>query len=77
MRYPCRCCQYLTLTDKPPSTFAICPVCWWEDDFPYNLDFVGASRVSLREARANMQKFGACEHRFIAKARPPTPEETP
>lgn len=30
--YPCPCCGYLTITDEPPGTFEICPVCNWEDD---------------------------------------------
>ena len=32
MRYACPCCGFLTLDEAPPGTFAICPVCFWEDD---------------------------------------------
>ena len=29
---PCPCCGYLVF-DEPPGSYAICPVCGWEDDF--------------------------------------------
>lgn len=32
IRYACPCCDFLTLEEPPVGTFAICPVCWWEDD---------------------------------------------
>ena len=30
--YHCPCCGYRTLSEQPPGTFEICPVCYWEDD---------------------------------------------
>ncbi|HEU4451489.1 MAG TPA: CPCC family cysteine-rich protein [Longimicrobium sp.] len=29
--YPCPCCGYLVF-DEPPGSYALCPVCDWEDD---------------------------------------------
>ncbi len=48
----------MTLTEEPPGTFEVCPVCGWEDDDAQarDPDFAGgANRVSLREARANFE----------------------
>src|SRR5436853_4534948 len=30
---PCVCCGFPTLTEPPPRTFKVCPVCFWEDDY--------------------------------------------
>jgi hypothetical protein len=68
-RYPCPCCDYLTLDEPPTGTFAICPICNWEDDALQYEDpdlAGGANHISLRDAR------GSVEPR-----RPPYPEETP
>jgi Cysteine-rich CPCC len=79
-RFACPCCDHLTLTDPPTGTFAICPVCRWEDD---NVQFVdvdlagGANKVSLRQARANFQLVGASEPGRRERGRPPCPEEVP
>jgi hypothetical protein len=68
-RYPCPCCDFLTLDDPPTGTFQLCPICRWEDD---NVQYKdpdyegGANGVSLLEAREN-----------ITWVRPPYPEETP
>ncbi len=32
MRYTCPCCGYKTLPQEPPGTYALCPICDWEDD---------------------------------------------
>lgn len=32
MNYTCPCCGYLTLDEKPPGTYDICSICFWEDD---------------------------------------------
>jgi hypothetical protein len=55
-------------------------VCRWEDDRadarPQGIDAPsGPNRVSLREARANFEAFGACTERDSAHARPPRPHE--
>jgi cysteine-rich CPCC protein len=80
LRYACPCCDLLTLTDPPTGTFAICPVCRWEDDnVQYeDLDTLsGANAVSLRQARANFQRYGVSDPRRRERARPPRPEERP
>jgi hypothetical protein len=79
-RYPCQCCGFLTLGERSPGTFAICPVCWWEDDDIQgrDADYVGgANAVSLRVARQNFHRYGASEDRFRCHGRQPTPEEVP
>jgi hypothetical protein len=79
-RYACPCCDFLTLTEPPTGTFAICPVCRWEDD---NIQFEdldkegGANAVSLRQARQNFRQHGISDARRRQRARPPRPEETP
>jgi hypothetical protein len=58
-RYPCPCCDDLTLQEPPPGTFAICRVCGWEDDRVQFRDpdyRGGANRVSLREARETFRQ---------------------
>ena len=54
-RFPCPCCGKSTLTEEPPGTYEICPVCGWEDDDAQfrNADLSGgANEMSLNEARA-------------------------
>lgn len=78
--YPCPCCKYLTLSEKPPGTFLICPVCYWEDDeiqFNDPLYEGGANKESLKQARENFQKFGAISKEFVKNVRKPLPEEIP
>jgi hypothetical protein len=70
----------LTLKAKPPGTFAICPVCFWEDDEAQFRDATyagGANQVSLAEARKNFIKYGAVLLKFKEQVRVPLPEETP
>lgn len=79
-RYPCPCCGFLTLGQKPPGTYAICPVCWWEDDDVQARDpdyAGGANRLSLRQARASFREFGASDVEFTTRVRRPTAEENP
>jgi hypothetical protein len=79
-RYACPCCDFLTLTEPPTGTFAICPVCRWEDD---NVQFEdidkegGANTVSLRQARQNFPLYGVSDPQRHARARPPRAEEKP
>jgi hypothetical protein len=78
--YPCPCCGYVTLPDR--GGFALCPVCWWEDDGQDDQD---ADRVrggpnndlSLTQARANFQRFGAASERWRPRLRAPRPDEYP
>jgi hypothetical protein len=72
--YPCPCCGYLVFT-HPPGSYDICPVCFWEDD-ALQLEFAttlagGANGVTLVEAQANFQRFGACDERSMRHCRPP------
>jgi hypothetical protein len=67
-KYACPCCGYLTLDRKPPGTFDVCPVCYWEDDkIQYNNPKYkgGANKVSLTEAKNNFILFGAISKEFI------------
>ena len=80
VRYACPCCDHLTLGKPPPGTFAICPVCWWEDDRTQFLDLDyrgGANSPSLREARATFQRCGVGDLRLLEHARAPLAEEQP
>ena len=66
--FACPCCGNLTLSEAPPGTFEVCPVCFWEDDDVQfkNQSFAGgANRVSLEQARKNYKEGGASapEHR--------------
>lgn len=79
-KYECPCCGYLTLGQKPPGTFLLCPVCYWEDDpvqFEDHNYAGGANRPSLNQARENFLRFGACEEEAIPRVRKPLPEEIP
>lgn len=71
--YPCPCCGYLVF-DEPPGSYAICPICFWEDDLA-QLRFAdlawGPNRVSLREAQATYATLGACEPRLVTHVRRP------
>lgn len=80
LRYPCPCCGYLTLFEAAPGTFAICPVCFWEDDGVQFEDPEfkgGANAVSLAEAKINFSKLSASSEAFIDQVRPPLDEEMP
>src|SRR5581483_11595042 len=70
--YPCPCCGYLTLSEEPPGTFEVCPVCYWEDDLAQFKDPTyagGANNVSLQEARRNFHQFGAMSAEFVDNVR--------
>ncbi|MBX3322115.1 MAG: hypothetical protein KF757_03910 [Phycisphaeraceae bacterium] len=63
-KYPCPCCDFLTLDHQPPGTFEICPVCGWEDDqVQYNDPNYkgGANELSLLEARRDFQVSRAAD----------------
>jgi hypothetical protein len=64
--HQCACCDYFTLTE---GHWEICPVCFWEDDglgLSAPDEVSGPNHISLRQARANFQAFGACDQRMIA-----------
>ncbi len=79
-KFACLCCGYLTLASAPPGTFALCEVCYWEDDEVQGEDpdaEGGANVVSLTQARTNFRTFGAAELQWVDKVRAPLPDEQP
>ena len=77
-KYKCPCCGYYTFEEPIENTFAICPVCFWEDDGIQLLEpnrSGGANYVSLNEAKANYNDFGACEKRLMEFVREPSEDE--
>lgn len=53
-KYRCPCCGNLTLSEQPPGTYEIYPICGWEDDEVqfYDLDYAGgANEFSLNQAK--------------------------
>ena len=72
MNYPCPCCGYKTLDEEPPGTFALCPICYWEDDDVQfdDPDYAGgANKISLRQSQKNYISFGASEKSFRGTVR--------
>ncbi|MEG0072086.1 MAG: CPCC family cysteine-rich protein [Raoultibacter sp.] len=77
-KFFCPCCGNVTLTEEPPGTFAVCPVCYWEDDAAQFKDPAlagGSNAVSLNQARENYRAFGACEVGCIEYVRRPLASE--
>lgn len=59
----CPCCRYKTLETRE---WEICPVCFWEDDGSTDPDKVsGPNHMTLREGRANFERLGVVEERFL------------
>lgn len=76
----CPCCGFLTLSEPPPGTFEICPVCYWEDDDVQFNDpnyTGGANQDSLNQARQNFKKFGTSSMKYFGEVRKPYPNEVP
>jgi hypothetical protein len=63
----------MTLSEKPPETYLICPICCWEDAAADNE--LGSNRISLRLAQQNFIAFGACEQEWLDYVRAPTPTD--
>jgi hypothetical protein len=77
-RWPCACCGWFTLDERPSGTFEICPVCGWEDDGVQLADpdvGGGANVPSLREARSEYLRTGAADPDHRALTRPPRDDE--
>lgn len=65
----CPCCGYRSLREL--KAYEICRVCFWEDDGTTDLDNVsGPNHMTLREARLNVQRFGAITKRALAHVLP-------
>jgi hypothetical protein len=80
MNYACPCCSYLTLSEDPPGTFEICPVCGWEDDDVQFRDpqySGGANVICLSKARENFHLIGAIDEKLLDMVRKPFTEEIP
>jgi hypothetical protein len=78
IKYRCPCCHNRTLDER--GGFDICPVCFWEDDGQDDEDVYVIrggpnGRLSLDQARENYRTIGACDERFLAFVRLPTPDE--
>lgn len=62
-REQCPCCDYISLAER--GMYEICSICFWEDEGIDidNLDDGGGgpNTTTLRQARANFRKFGACD----------------
>lgn len=71
MTYACLCCGYMTLDNKPPGTYEICPICFWEDSASDSM-WEKSNHVSLLEAQRNFLQFGACEREWLDMVRAPT-----
>ena len=68
IRFRCPCCGYRTL--EAPSTLALCPVCWWEDDGQEDDDAFDVrntvnGELSLNAARMHYSECGAAHPRFL------------
>ena len=65
-KYGCLCCGRYTLTERPPGTYEVCPVCGWEDDPQQARDedlAGGANTLSLREHRKRfIEKVSGADH---------------
>lgn len=78
LRFPCPCCDFLTL-DRLDSS-RTCPVCGWEDDLVQLKDpdrAGGANRPSLREARDSYTQRGFAKDVSAGRVRPPLAAEQP
>lgn len=66
--FPCPCCDHFTLEER--GMWDICPVCYWEDDGtdPADPDGPGSGcnhGLTLRQARENFRRLGACEPAMV------------
>jgi Cysteine-rich CPCC len=76
----CPCCRCKTLRKR--AVYAICPVCFWEDegqdDHDADVVYGGPNyELSLTQGQANYRAFGASRRKDLPHVRPPQPEELP
>ena len=79
MKYQCPCCGYFTYNVPANEDCGyICPVCFWETD-PFiasdNEPSDSNHGITLKEAKSNFAKFGACEKEMLCYVRPPRDDE--
>ena len=79
MKYQCPCCGYFTfIVPAIEDCGYICPVCFWEND-PFiasdNEPSDSNHGITLKEAKFNFSKFGACEKEMLCHVRPPRDDE--
>jgi Cysteine-rich CPCC len=82
-KHYCLCCGYKNIEGyntnfgytKPPDTYDICEICFWEDDpigYEHPDEATGPNHVSFKEAQRNFLEFGASEARLLPYVRKPT-----
>ena len=67
----CPCCDYLSLARR--GEYDIYRVCFWEDsgqDLDRLDEHSGPNHQTLRQARENFAKFGACDQPALKSALP-------
>jgi hypothetical protein len=77
-KFGCLCCGYLTLDEEPSGTYAICPMCSWEDDViqARKPNYAGgAERMSHNEALENLRRGGVSGEWSTKHVRPPMTSE--
>ena len=70
-RERCPCCDHVSLPER--GTYLICPICFWEDDGGDidDLDTIsGPNRMTLRAARKNFRRIGACAPEMLKHVLP-------
>lgn len=71
--YPCPVCGYYVF-DYPPGSYALCPICWWEDDLvqlSFPLMEGGANTPSLYAAQQEFLRSGSSDAACIDQVRKP------
>ncbi len=78
-KYQCPCCGCYTYSVPPHEDCGyICPICFWENDpFIFSDSEPSDSNhgMTLKEARNNYLRFGACEKEMLCHVRPKTDHE--
>jgi hypothetical protein len=77
-KFTCRCCGFKSFHEEANGNYAICEVCFWEDDPSQaeNPDYEGgANPVSLRQAQKNFREVGASTRDMIGNVRKPNADE--
>lgn len=72
--YPCPCCGYL-VHDSSPGSYAICDICFWEDDVAqlrWPLLGGGPNAWCLVEAQLNFEACGAMSFEFVDQVNSPS-----